>query len=105
MSELEQIILSKVDKIDEDVSAIKVAVSKNTKDLEYHIKRTDDLQVVVENFSSLISPLHEAHIAQKAIENYKKNKRETFLYSLKIPGAILSALAALAGLITWLMNR
>ena len=105
MSEIEQLILNKVEKIEDEVGDIKVAVTKNTADLAYHIKRTDDLQVVVENFSNLISPLHEAHVANKAVDEFKKKQREDLLYKLKIPGAIVSALAAIGVILTWLLNK
>jgi lipoate-protein ligase A len=107
MSEIETLLINKVDKIEQDVTDIKEAVIKNTKDLEYHIKRTDDLQTVVEDFSKLISPLHEDYIAKQAVEKYKKEQKENLEFKFKIPGFIYYILAMLisAGtIITWLIG-
>lgn len=54
MNELHEIIIQslnrledKVDKIQEDTQDIKITQTKNTSDIEYHIKRTDLLESIV----------------------------------------------------------
>ena len=105
MSELNTIILGKLEKVEEDIGDIKVSVAKNTADLEHHIKRTDDLQVMVEGLNNIVNPLYQDSISKKAVDNFKKKQREDLVFRLKLPGYVLAALAALATFLTWLVHK
>jgi hypothetical protein len=105
MSELDTLILTKLEKVETDVGDIKISIAKNTTDLEHHIKRTDDLQVIVEDLSKIVDPLYQEHISKKAVEDFKKKQREDLVYKLKLPGYVLAALAALATFVTWLVHK
>lgn len=108
MSDMELRLLDKVDKIEQDVAEIKTSVTKNTIDLEYHIKRTDDLQIVVEKFSELVDPLHKDYISKQAIEKYKKEQQAKLGMTLKVPSFIYYMVGILLGLgsiISWFMGK
>jgi cell division protein FtsB len=105
MSDLDQLIIVKLEKVETDVSDIKIDVAKNTDSLTHHIKRTNDLQVIVEDLHELVSPLHDEFISKKAIEEYKKIRREEMLYRLKIPGYILAAITLVGTVLTWLVHK
>lgn len=50
----------KVDQVLEQISEIKVVQAEQAVDLKYHIKRTNDLQLIVE-------PLHKKHMVAEGI--------------------------------------
>ena len=102
MAEVCSLILDKVDRIENSVEDIKAATSENTADLKYHIKRTNDLQQIVTDLHSIVTPIHEKFIADKAIEDYRKKQREDLVYKLKLPGYILAALTAVGAIVAWL---
>lgn len=108
MSDMENRVLDKIDKIEQDVTEIKTAVIKNTIDLEYHIKRTDDLQVVVEKFSELVHPLHQDFVAKQAVDKYKKEQSAKLGMTLKVPSFIYYIVGIVIGLgsiISWFMGK
>lgn len=105
MSEFNTLIITKLEKVESDIGDVKVSVTENTADLKHHIKRTDDLQEVVENMKELVNPLYQDFISKKAVENFKKTQRDDLVYKLKLPGYILTALVALAGVLTWLGHK
>lgn len=105
MSELDMIILNKIEKIETDISDIKIAITENTADMKHHISRTDALQDIVEDVTELVKPLYNDFISKKAIEDYKKSQRDKLIYHLKLPGYILTALVAIGTLITWFMRK
>lgn len=71
-------IHEKLDKITEDINDIKVTMAKNTASLDYHIKRTDDLEMIVKK-------------AQKAVFWIEG--------AMKLLGAIGFLIGAVAGLV------
>jgi len=105
MSELDTIILTKIEKVESDLGDIKVAVAENTNDLKHHIKRTDELQSIVEKFSEVITPLHTDYVSKKAVEEFKKKQREDLIYRLKLPGYIVAAAMAIGTAIAWIMRK
>lgn len=105
MSEFNNIILSKVEKIESDVDAVKVAITENTLDLKYHIKRTDELQNLVEEFGEIIKPLHAEHVGKEAVKKYKQELKQDLVYKLKLPGYIVAALASLGAIMAWLGSK
>lgn len=112
MSELNTIILTKVEKIESDISDIKVATVENTSDLKHHIKRTNDLQEIVEDLHTIVTPLHEKFVSEKAIEEFKKKQeelkkqqKEDLIFKLKLPGYIVAALVAIGTLLTWITRK
>lgn len=105
MSELDTLILTKLESVESDVSDIKVAIVQNTSDLQHHIKRTDDLQVIVEDLNKIVNPLYQEFISKNAIEVYKKSRREDIIYKLKLPGYIVAALAAIGTALAWIMRK
>jgi hypothetical protein len=105
MSELDSLIINKLEKVESDIGDIKVSVVQNTSDLTHHIKRTNDLQIIVEDLNEIVSPLYKEFISKNAVNDYKKSRREEIIYKLKIPGYILTAVT-LAGTITaWLVHK
>lgn len=105
MSDFDTLILTKLEKVESDVGDIKVSVAENTSDLKHHIKRTDDLQVMVEDMKDLVTPVYQDYIAKKAIEDFKKKQREDLLYKLKLPGYIIAAIAAIGTALAWLVHK
>lgn len=81
----------------EEVQKIEITMAKMCESIEYHIKRTDLLEEMVE-------PLHTERIENEAISKYKKKKREDLMYKLKLPVAIVAALGAIGALINWFMG-
>lgn len=107
MSELDK-IYDKVVKIDSDVGDLKIAVTDNTNDLKHHIKRTNDLQAIVEDLHQIVTPLHDDFIAKKAVEAYKKEQREEISHKMKFPSLIyytLTAIATIGAAIAWLLGH
>jgi len=91
-----------LNKIQEDVTEIKVTLARNTESLEHHIQRTDMLQDMVE-------PVYKHYMAQKAVEEFQikqeaeqKSKRDKLLYTVKLPAAVLALLASLISFFAWL---
>lgn len=105
MSEIQNLIVNKLEKVETDISDIKVAVTENTTDLKHHIKRTDDLQSIVEDLNIIINPIHQDFISKKAIEEYKKKQKEELLYRLKLPSYIAGAIVAIGTIIAWFMRK
>lgn len=105
MSEIQNLMLSKIDKMETDIGDIKVTIAENTTDMKHHIKRTDDLQLIVTEVQQLVTPIYQEHIAKKAIEDYKKKQREELVYKLKLPGYIAAALAAIGTIAAFFMRR
>lgn len=105
MSELDTLIITKLEKVESDLGDIKVSVAENTNDLKHHIKRTDDLQDVVENMKELVNPLYQDYISKKAVEDFKKKQREDLIYKLKLPGYIVAAFAAVGAILAWLVHK
>lgn len=104
MSDIIPVILSKTEKIEADVTNIMVAVTENTVDLKHHIKRTNDLQAIVEDLHTIVTPLHEEFVARKAVEKYKE---ETKTHKMKIPATIyyiVATMIALGTITAWLMK-
>jgi len=107
MSELDK-IYDKVVKIDSDVGDLKIAVADNTNDLKHHIKRTDDLQAIVEGLHQIVTPLHEDYVSKRAIEAYKKEQREEISHKMKLPSLVyytLAALATIGAAVAWLLGH
>lgn len=104
MAELDTLIINKLEKVETDVRDIKVSIAENTSDLKHHIKRTDDLQVIVENLHTIVTPLHEDYVSKKAIKDYKQSVRSDLLAKLQIPGYILAAVTLAATLLAWLVK-
>lgn len=91
-----------LNRIQEDVTEIKVTLAKNTESLEHHIKRTDTLQ-------EMVDPVYQHYMAVKAVEEFKrkqaeerKQKRDAIIYSLKLPALVVAFLAALGTILAWL---
>ena len=105
MTELDSIILNKIEKVDDDIKEIKVTLTENTADLKHHIKRTNDLQTIVEDLHTIVDPLYKEYISKKAVEDYQKKQREDLVYKLKLPGYIVAAVAAIASALAWLMSK
>lgn len=105
MTELNTIILSKVEKIESDISDIKVTTAENTSDLKHHIKRTNDLQEIVEDLHTIVTPLHEKFVSERAVEEFKKKQKEDLIYKLKLPGYIVAALIAIGTILTWITRK
>lgn len=104
MNEVDQ-ILNKMENVEKDISSIKddtteikIAITRNTKDLEHHIKRTDELQ-------DMVTPLYKDFIAKQAVTKYKKEARADLLFKLKLPGYIVAALVAVGTLLAFLMSK
>lgn len=107
--QIQDLILTKVSNIESDLTDIKIDVAKNTKDLETHIKRTDDLQLIVTDVQKLVDPLYNEYITNKAVLEYKykieeekKRKREDLIYKLRLPAYLVAAITAIGTIITWL---
>ena len=105
MSELDTLIISKLENVEADISDIKVTLAKNTSDMEHHISRTDEVQDLTKELKDIVTPLYQEYISKKAIEEYKKKSREDLVYKLKLPGYILAALTALGGALAWLVHK
>lgn len=105
MSELDTLIINKLEKIESDVTDTKVDIAEIKVDVAYHIKRTDGLQDITQELSNLVQPLYQEFLAKKAIEEFKKKQREDLIYKLKLPGYILAALAALGTALAWLVHK
>ena len=105
MSELDTLIMNKLEKVESDVGDIKVSIVQNTADLQHHIKRTDDLQVIVEDLNNIVNPLYQEFISKNAIESYKKTRREDIVYKLKLPGYILAAITLAGTIVAWLVHK
>lgn len=105
MSELDTLILGKLENVESDISDIKVTLVKNTADMERHISRTDGLQEMVTDLNQIVQPIYQEHIAKKAVEEYKKKAREDLIYKLKLPGYIVAALAAIGTALAWIMSK
>lgn len=99
------IILTKAEKIEADVMDIKVTIAANAADLKYHIKRTNDLQTIVEDLHRKVEPLYVAEQTKIAIEHYKKNSRADLIYKLKLPAYIVAALTAIGTALAWIMSK
>jgi uncharacterized membrane-anchored protein YhcB (DUF1043 family) len=94
MSEFNMEIVKSLTNLQSDITDIKITLVENTKSLEHHVKRTDELQDIVE-------PVAKDYLARKAIEEYEAKKQEKLMYRLKLPGMIVAALAAIGSLITY----
>lgn len=105
MSDLDTIIINKLENVESDVSVIKVDIAKIQADVEYHIRRTDELQDLTREMKDIVTPLYEEFVSKKAINEYKKTQREDLLYKLKLPGYILAAITALGGALAWLVRK
>ena len=105
MSEIDQLMLSKLEKVEDDIGDIKINIVKNTSDLEVHIRRTNELQSIVENLDKIVEPLYKQHISEAAILEFRKQQREDLVYKLKLPAYIVAALAALGTVLTWIMSK
>jgi len=105
MTELEFKLLEGVQNLQSDMTDVKVTMAKNTEALEYHIKRTDDLQKCVEALDTIVKPVYAEFISKKAVQEYKKQQREELVYKLKLPGYIVAALAAVSTIIAWFMSK
>lgn len=105
MSELDTILLTKIEKIDSDVSDVKVDIAKIQVDVEHHIKRTDGLQDITTELHTIVQPLYQEYMAKKAVDDYKKRTREDLIYKLKLPGYIVAALAAMGTALAWIMSK
>jgi len=105
MSELNTLIIQKLENVESDISDIKITMAENTADMKYHIKRTDGLQEMVTDLNQIVQPIYQEHIAKKAIDEYKKKAREDLIYKLKLPGYIVAALAALGTALAWIMSK
>lgn len=105
MSELDTLIISKLENVESDVSEIKVDIAKMQVDVEHHIRRTDGLQDITQELHNLVQPLYQEFLAKKAIDEFKKKQREDLIYKLKLPGYILAALAALGTALAWLVRK
>lgn len=112
MSDIQNLIVNKLEKVEGDISDIKITLVKNTADMERHISRTDGLQDIVQDLNQIVQPMYEAFISQKAVEDYKrkaeeekKTKREELIYKLKLPGYIVAALAAIGTILAWIGTK
>lgn len=105
MSELTPLILTKIEKVEEDINDIKVTLVKNTADMERHISRTDGLQDIVHDMNQIIQPMYQEFVSKKAVEEYKKKQREELLYRLKLPAYIVAACAAIGTALAWIMRK
>lgn len=79
------------------VQKIEVTMAKMCESIEYHIKRTNLLEEMVE-------PLHERKIKEEAIKDYKTKKREELVYKLKLPSLITGALVAAGLIVRWVIH-
>lgn len=95
MSELNIEILKSLTTLQTDISDVKVTLARNTESLEHHVRRTDELQELVE-------PVAKDFIARKAIEEHEIKQQDKWLNRLKIPGLIVTTILAIGTLLTWL---
>lgn len=77
---------------------IEITLAKVCDSIEYHIKRTDLLEDMVE-------PIHKEKVEKEAIKAYKKKQREDLMYKLKLPVAIGTALGALGYIVSLFMGK
>lgn len=105
MTEIQNRILDKVDKVEETITEIKITIAENSADLKHHIKRTDDLQDIVVELKTMVNPIYHAKIAADAVAKDRKKRREDFLYKLKLPGYIAAALVAVGTIITFFVSK
>jgi hypothetical protein len=82
-------ILERVGRIQSDVSEMKVDVAKNTLSLEYHIKRTDLLEGVIEE--------QRGHCSQQ-------HAPLTVIQVAKVIGATVAAAASIIAIITGIIQ-
>jgi len=71
----------------EKTQLIEVTLTKVCESIDYHIKRTNLLEEMVE-------PIHKERIEFEAVKKYRKKQREELLYRLKLPVMIVTALGA-----------
>lgn len=60
-------IYSRLDKISDDISDIKIDVAKNQKDLETHIRRTELNEQMIENLNTRLIPFESAKSSLSAL--------------------------------------
>jgi hypothetical protein len=105
MSDIQNLMISKLEKVEDNIDNIKITLVENTKDMKYHIKRTDDLQLIVEDLHTIVKPVYEEFIAKKAIKEYEKNRREQLVYRLKLPGYIVGAFVSIGSIFAYFWSR
>ena len=105
MSEIETLIINKLDKVEEHLDDIKVTLVRNTADLEYHIKRTDMLQDTVSNLNKLVEPIYHERLSSEAIAQQKKASQAALMYKLKLLAAIITTLGTIIGTVTLLTRK
>lgn len=66
--------------------------------LDHHVKRTDQLQEMVE-------PLHKKFISDKAVETYRAEFRQSLMWWIKLPGALVASLVTIGIILAWLMEK
>ncbi len=88
---------SQVLDVKEKVHEIEKVVIKNTESLDTHIKRTDTLE-------SILIPLRDQNLQEKAVEEYKKQARMEFIQKLKVPGMILGLLISAGTVLAWVLG-
>lgn len=81
----------------EKTQKIELTLAKVCESIEYHIKRTDLLEEMVE-------PIHEKRVKDEAVKEFKKKQREDLMYKLKLPVAVVAAIGALGYLAKLLMG-
>lgn len=105
MSELDTLIINKLETVEGNISSIKDDITDIKVDIAHHISRTDELQDLTKELKDIVTPLYQEYISKKAIEDYKKKQRDELIYRLKLPGYILAALTAIGSGIAWLVRK
>ena len=95
--EIQLKILDKVEATESRLGVIEVNMARNTESLDYHIKRTDDLQ-------ELVTPIYKQFLSTLAVEEHKAKERALLSYRLKLPAMIVSFIMAIGSIITWFMR-
>ncbi len=104
MSEIQSLIVNKLENVESDLTEMKVTLAENTKDLKHHIKRTDDLQMIVTDVKKIVDPLYQDYISKKAVEDYKKKSRDDLVYKLRLPVLIVGALTAMGTILAYFIR-
>lgn len=91
-------IHSRLKEVEDLILEVRDLTLENTKDLKYHIKRTDDLQ-------DMITPIYQEYIGRKAVDKFKKEQKSDLMYKLKLPVVIVAALGAIGAVLSWFMSK
>lgn len=81
------------EKMYEEFKRMNDILQQNTESLKEHMHRTELLEDIVKKMDARLSPVEVRHIEEEAV---KKHRKEVFIMSAKIVGALAAAVAVIA---------